>query len=352
MTRNKFIYPAILVVVLIFLFLPIKFPYTITSKGKIFPYQTWTLAKTTSGRLITSLNDNSTGSNHGFSIIQFEQGDAVQFKLSPKVLQNDTISAGDTVGYIISSEIEKDIQKLKGELETARASLNVKTSSEKESVIEAEKNKLSFAEKELEEQTKIFERKKKLFDKDLISQQEFEADEARFELAKINISIAQERLRTVSSGAKSEEINFANTQINVLENEIDVLRKRFESNNILSPITGITERSYSSDTILVVNDIYKTVSIVPVKWDDIKKIKIGQIVTISSAVIDEVIYGKVFAIDNNITSLNNLQYVFVTILSDDRNMDFKNGLIVECNFDCGDQTPLNFLLDFFRPIYK
>ncbi len=352
MTRNKFIYAAILAVVLIFLFLPIKIPYTISTKGKVFPYQTWTLAKTTSGRLVTSLKNNSTGSNNGFSIIQFEQGDAVQFKLSPKVLQNDSISMGDTVGYIISSEIEKDIQKLKGELETARASLNVKTSSEKESVIEAEKNKLNFAEKELEEQTKIFERKKKLFDKDLISQQEFEADEARFELAKINISIAQERVRTVTSGAKSEEISFANTQINVLENQINVLQKRFESNNILSPITGINDRVYSSDTIAVINDISKTVSIAPIKWDDIKNIQLEQEVTISHEDIDGEINGKVHAIDNNISTINNLQYVFVTILSSERNQEFKNGLLVDCSFDCGARTPLDIILDFLRPIYR
>jgi len=352
MTRNKFIYAAILVVVLVFLFLPIKIPYTISSKGKILPYQTWTLAKTTSGRLVTSLNNNSTGSNNGFSIIQFEQGDAVQFKLSSKVLNNKEISKGDTIGYIISTEIEKDIQKLKGELETARASLNVKTSSEKESVIEAEKNKLSFAEKELEEQTKIFERKKKLFDMDLISQQEFEADEARYELSKINISIAKERLRTVSSGAKSEEISFANTQINVLENEIDVLQKRFESNNILSPIDGLVGRAYSSDTIVVLNNTSKTVSLVPVKWDDIKKIAIGQSVSISSDDLDAVINGEVIGIDNNIRFINNLQYVIVTILANESNKDFKNGLLVDCSFDCGDRTPLYILLDFLRPIYR
>ena len=352
MSRNNIIYSAIIILVLIFIFLPIKFTSTISSKGKIFPYQTWTLAKTTSGRLITSLNNHSTGSNSEFSIIQFEQGDAVQFKLSPKVLNNEKISKGDTIGYIISTEIEKDIQKLKGELETARASLNVKTSSEKESVIEAEKNKLSFAEKELEEQTKIIERKRKLYDKDLISQQEFEADEARYELAKINISIAQERLRTVTSGAKSEEISFANTQINVLENEIDVLRKRFESNNILSPIDGIVGRAYSSDTIVVLNNTSKTVSIVPVNWDNIKKIELGQAVSVSSNDLDVVINGEVIAIDNNIRFINNIQYVFVTILSNESSKEFKNGLLVDCSFDCGDITPLNIVLEFLRPIYK
>ena len=352
MSRNNFIYTAVIILVLIFIFLPINFPFSISSKGKVFPYQTWTLAKTTSGRLMTSLNNYSTGSNSEFSIIQFEQGDAVQFKLSPKVLNNEEISKGDTVGYIISTEIEKDIQKLKGELESARASLNIKTSSEKESVIEAEKSKLNFAKKELEEQTKIFERKKKLFDKDLISEQEFEADEARYELAKINISIAQEMVKTVTSGVKSEEINFANIQINVLENEIDILQKRFERNNILSPISGFVGNAYSTDTIVVIHNTSKIVSIVPVKWTDIKRIELGQPASISSNDLDMVIHGEVFAIDNDIKLINNLQYVFVTILSNDSNKEFKSGLLVDCSFDCGDITPLNFVLDFLSPIIR
>lgn len=351
LTKPKIFFITLLLVIIVIIFIPVKLPVSINSTGKLLPFQTWTLAKGTAGRLITSLNDNSTGINNEFSVTQFERGDAVQFKLNLDVLRKEQIERGDTIGYVISNEIEKDIEKLKGELETAKASLTVQTSSEKESVIEAEKNKLTFAEKELEEQTKIYERKKKLFERDLISLQEFESDEARYELAKINISIAQERLRTVQSGAKEEEINFAASQIRALENEITVLRKRYESNNIVSPITGIVNRTFSADTLITINDLSNCVVIAPIEWSDINKINVDQEVLVSSSEVDEIINGKIVTIDNSVSTLNGLQYVLVTIFSEEKITQLKPGLFVDCKISCGSDKPLNILLDFLKPIF-
>jgi multidrug efflux pump subunit AcrA (membrane-fusion protein) len=343
---------AISVLLIVTLLLPINYQVSISSKGKLFPLKTWTLAKGTDGRLITTLNDNSTGISNGFTVTQFERGDAVQFKLNLDLISENTVNRGDTIGYVISNEIEKDIQKLKGELETAKASLNVQASSEKESIIEAEKSKLKFAEKELEEQTKVFDRKKKLFERVLISQQEFEADEARFELAKININIAKERLRTVQSGAKKEEINFATSQINALENEIEILQKRFESNNIVIPISGIINRSFSSDTLLIINDTSKHVIIMPIIWSDSKKIQIEQNVIVSYAGVDEELEGTITSIGNNVKTTNNLQYVLVTVVSNDKVEQLKPGLYVDCEVDCGSVTALEYLLGFLKPFYN
>lgn len=353
MPRKQNIYLIIVVLfAIIFLFVPIELPLSVSSKGKLIPYQTWTLAKGTDGRLITSLNDNSTGINNEFSVTQFERGDAVQFKLNMDIIENGKVSKGDTIGYVISNEIEKDIQKLMSELETARASLTVQESSEKESVIEAEKSKLVFAEKELEEQTKVYDRKKQLFERDLISRQEFEADEARYELAKINISIAQGRLKTVQSGAKEEEINFANSQISAVENEIRILQKRFEGNNIVSPIDGEIIRTFSSDTLLTINDLNQNIVLVPVKWKELKKIQIDQEVSISSDGVDEIITGKILNIDNTVKSAGAIQYVLVTVLSEAKLEELKPGLLVDCNISCGKDTPLNMLLEFIKPLYR
>lgn len=352
MSKNKIILLVTIIILIIILFLPIEIPVSVESKGKLLSFQTWTLAKGTDGRLITSLNDNSTGINNEFSVTQFERGDAVQFKLNMDVIEKGEVSKGDTIGYVISNEIEKDIQKLMGELETARASLSVQESSEKESVIEAEKSKLVFAEKELEEQIKVYDRKKKLFERDLISRQEFEADEARFELAKINISIAKGRLRTVQSGAKEEEINFANSQITALENEIRILQKRFESNNIVSPIDGEIIRTFSSDTLLTINDLNQNIVLVPVKWKNLKNIQIDQEVSISSDGVDEIITGRILNIDNTVKSAGSIQYVLVTVLSEAKLEELKVGLLVDCNISCGKETPLNMLLEFIKPLYR
>lgn len=349
--KNRLLY-FISIILIALVFIPIKLPISLSSKGQLLPYKTWTLAKETSGRLTTSLNDNSTGINSEYSVIQFERGDAVQFKINSELVSRNFVSKGDTIGYIISSEIEKDIEKLRGELETARASLKVQTSSEKESIIEAEKQKLTFAQKELDEQKKIYDRKKKLYDRDLISLQEFEADEARYELAKINIDIAQERLRTVQSGAKEEEINFAAAQINSIENQISVLQRRYESNNIVSPTGGLLKRLFSSDTLLIVNDTSKLVCLIPVKWSEISKIKIDQKVVMSSQDVDEEIEGRVIFIDNSISTFNSEQYVMVNVLSDARIEQMKTGLIVDCKFDLGNNTILSMIIEFLKPIFK
>ena len=338
------------ILLVILYFLPFEFPVSIKQKGKLLPYKSWVLAKGTDGRLITYLNDNSTGLNNEFSVTQFERGDAVQFKFNLEAIGDNNITQGDTIGYIISNEIEKDIQKLLGELESAKASLDVQKSSEKESIIEAEKSKLVFAEKELEEQTKIYERKKKLVERDLISQQEFEADEARYELAKINISIAKERLRSVQSGAKQEEINYAQLQISTIKNEINVLKKRYESNNIIVPINGIINRTYSADTLLVVNDTSKSVIIIPVKLEDSKKIDIAQKVNIYTSYSNSNIIGEIVSINSTVMTNNNTQYLLVIAIADNLTSDFKPGLFVDCKIECGSATAASIISDFVKSV--
>lgn len=341
---------ALIILIIVIIFLPIKYPSSINSKGKLLPHNTWLISKETDGRLTTEFLNNATGINNEFSVTQFERGDAVQFKFNLDLISLGQVRQGDTIGYVISNEIEKDIEKLKGELNTARALLNIQTSSEKESVIEEEKSKLVFAEKELEEQTKIYERKKQLFDRDLISRQEYEADEARYELAKININIAKERLRSVQSGAKTEEIDYASTQISTIENEISVLQKRYESNNIVSPISGTVARSFSSDTLLIINDVSKSVVLIPIKWQASGKIKTEQQVVVSSPNVNESLKGKVFSIGNSVKTLNGIQYIMVTARFDDAISELKPGLLVDCTIHIGEQTALEILTDFFKPV--
>lgn len=346
---NKKYLIIFLILIVVVVFLPIEFTHWESSKGKILPHKSWFVIKGTDGRLITSVMDYSTGTSSEYSVVQFERGDAVNFKLTNNIIVKGTINKGDTLGRVISSEIEKDLQKLKGELETARAALSIRESGEKESVIKAEQNRLKFAKKELDKQTKVFERTKELFKRNLIAKEDYEADEARFELAKININIVEEKLRSLKSGAKLEELNFARAQINSLESRINVLQKRYEKNIIVSPIDGVIEKTFSSDTLLIINDISKAVIISPFYINNLDSIKINNRVIVSSTYLESSLYGKVINIDHNIRTVNNKQVVLVTTLVERIN-DFKNGLIVDCKINCGKITVLEYLNNFLKHI--
>ncbi|MEE9432141.1 MAG: hypothetical protein V3V16_13915, partial [Melioribacteraceae bacterium] len=265
-----------------------------------------------------------------------------------KILRNTSVLVNDTIGFIISNEIEKDIQKLKGKLETARAFLKVQVSSEKKSIVETEKKKLEFANKQLDEQQKLFERKKKLFERQLVSAQEYEEIEAKYELAKINISIIVEKLRALQSGAKTEEINFAASKISAIEKEIDVLQKRFENNNITSPISGMISRSYSRDTLLIVNDTSKYVVLLPIEWSDSKKIRMNQTVEFSANNISEIGNGEIGIIENSVVNISGREFVVATVLSNTNLTELAPGLMVNCKVSCGTTTAL----DYFTNIVK
>lgn len=315
-------------------------------------YKSWIISKGTDGRLMTSLTDNLSGISNNYTITQFERGDVVQFKLKDKILKDTTVLQGDTIGFIISNEIEKEIERLTGKLETAKASLKVQSSSSKESIIETEKNKLEFAQKELEEQTKLFERSKQLYERDLISRQDYEAAEAKYELAKINIEIAKQILRTVESGAKEEEIKLTATTIDALENEIRILQRRYESNNIISPINGIISRAFSSDTLLIINDTSKFVILLPVKWQESLKLSKEQNVNIYDDYITEIAKGKIVSIENSVKVINQTQYVITTVLLEDKIRNYKPGLIVSCEIEVDNVTAKDFILNFLETLFR
>ena len=180
----------------------------------------------------------------------------------------------------------------------------------------------------------------------------FEDDEARYEIAKINISIAKERLRIVQSGAKKEDINYAATQISALENEIEVLQKRYESNKIVTPISGILEQTYSSDTLLVIYNTSKHVIIIPINWNDSQKLQVGQNVLMSSSAVDEEIHAQIISIGNSVNTSNIIQYVLVTAISSDIINHLKPGLYVNCKIECESVTALEVVSDFIKPFYR
>ena len=100
------------VAVIVVLVVPFKVPYSIKTSGKLMPAKEWILSKGSDGRLIENLFDHQRGVSEKFSVIQFDRGDAVQFKLNDDLASNSTIVAGDTVGSIRSNEIERQIIRL------------------------------------------------------------------------------------------------------------------------------------------------------------------------------------------------------------------------------------------------
>lgn len=341
--KTLFFWIILISVIIVLLLLPIKINYNLSVKGKILPTKEWIIYKGTDGRLTSQLINYKTGISQSYDVNLFDRGDAMQFAFNTSLHSGAQILANDTIGVVYSNEIERQIENLKGQINLAKASLSLNLTGEKQAIIDQENKNLEYAIKQAEEQKKILDRMQVMYEKGFVSKEEYEITKGNYDLNNINISISKARLQSVESGAKQEQIGFIKSQIISLENELAVLKKRFEGFTIISPISGIVNRKTNSDTLLMISDVSEFMLISPVKIVD------KQFIT-KSAKIDINAAGKklsdtayVLEIDNNIKIVNGIQVVTVTSIISGSSQYLVPNLIVDCYIQTGKLSPIDYL---------
>lgn len=345
--KNRLIFWVTAVVILVLvLVLPVRLPHNISTYGKIYPQKEWVVFKGPDGRLLTTLVNNSTGISENYSVTQFERGDAVEFRIDKKIRAGYPITQNDTVAVIFSNKTESELTDLKADLAAETALLEVNLSEEKESVINREKQRLEYAKRQLEEQQKLFRRQKALFEKDLISEEEFDLAKGAVDLFKINVEIAEERVQTVSTGSKTEEVNYIRSRIEGLKNRINILEQKFSDFVIQSPIDGVIRRTYSADTLLIVSDTSNFVLLSPIQPKDEIFIKNNQ-----KILFEIPNHGKTFSaliknIEPSARNISGESFYIVNANVIDKSPKLIPGLSVECTVETEALYPREYLSNF------
>lgn len=341
------IIPIVFIAVLL---LPIKINHQLYVKGKILPSKQWILYKGTDGRLTSQLMNYKTGISESYDVNLFDRGDAMQFAFDPGLQSGSQLNINDTIAVVYSNEIERQIENLKGQIISAKASLSLNLSGEKQAIIEQENKVLEYAIKQADEQKKILDRMKIMFDKGLVSLEEYEIVKGNYDLNNINIAISKARLLTVETGAKQEQIEFLKAQIFSLENELAVLQKRFNGFTISSPVSGIVSRKTNSDTLMLISDVSEFILICPVKVKDKKFIE-------DSAAVDIYISGNkidvdanIIELDNTVNIVNGIQVVTVTTIINGKSTDLIPNLMVDCYIQTGKLSPIDYLIRVWQRI--
>lgn len=339
----------IFVLLCVVLLLPFKIPYKITVPGKVFPSKEWLVEKGTDGRLMTSLINHRAGIHENYAVRLFERGDAVQFSFNTNIVAGSNITTNDTVGVIYSNESQKKLVNLKADLGSQTALLDVSLTEEKEAVVSAAQQGVVYAERQFVEQQKIYNRQKGLYDKNLISIQEFDLSKGALDLFRINVEIAKERLNSVTTGAKQESIDLIKTKIGGLQKEIVIMEQKFSDYVIQSPIDGMVNRVFSSDTLLIVSDTTEFIVLMAIQWDYKEYVKVDQTVEFdlqdrsSSS-------GKIVTLEKSAKLISQNLVSFVTADYSGDNINFMPGLVIECSIICEDLTPRQHLFRFFESL--
>ncbi len=337
----------------ILLIVPVNIPFSISSHAQIFHGKEWVLTKDHGGRINASLYDRINGRTENYRLHQFERQDAVRFDLNDAIVPGSTVQEGDTVGRIYSAQLRRDLVSLTGDLEVTRASLELYRTGEKEAVIEEARNRLAYAEQQIEGHVILLDRTKELHRRDLISDEELDIAVQQNRLYEIDKLIAEAQLQSALTGAKDEQIAYLETRIAALEEEIRSLEQTIDDYTYLSPIDGVVYHTFSQDTLALIGDPENYLAVIPVPFHYRQYINDGQNVALripGNNIARR--YAQVHSIGNTVRVMNGGQYFMIQAVIKNEDDEYLPGILASASIKTEPVTIREYLLRYIRPIFN
>jgi hypothetical protein len=349
--KNKILIGAVIVILILLLIIPVPVSKSISTSGRIFPATEWTVLKDQNGQVLTIERDYRNASTKSYSLNTFERGDAIQFNLISDLRPGSYITAGDTLGYIYSNEAERELSILRGTLSSQKAELIMNRSGEKASLIEMAEGELEAAVKQKELQQSILQRQETLFKNQLISNEEYENELTKYEIYNKNVSIARAQLEAITSGQKSEMLNYIQSQIRSVEREIAVYENRLDRYRLISPMDGELCMNFAGDTLLLIRNSKEYVLVFAVNVAEYSKLKTGKSATMYARGNMLQAHGEVLIIDNSVKVMNGRQFVYALASAETHSGKLLPGMLLECSIQCDKQTLPDLIFSFIGSIF-
>lgn len=320
----------------------------INSLAEVLPAKEFYLIRSQDDKIVTILKNNLNGTVAKYSIISVERGDVINMNLSESLNIGGFINFGDTICRLISGETIYQLVRLEGLISNEIATLDFYKSGEKSSIIEEARRRFEYAQQQMEYQKKVLERARVLYEKNLISPQEYETIENTFNLYQANVLIAKAQLEALETGAKPEQIKLIETRIKSLKNELEALKQKAQSYIITSPISGVIFKISAGDTILSIADTSSFCCLIPVNVDRRARIKKGQIVEIKTS---KLLRARVSDIENSVRVINLKQMVIVRAVMEGKNEDLVPHLVAKCKIKLERVKLFDYIYSFVKQIF-
>ncbi len=336
----------------------IELTYTVSSKGLLYPGKEWVLSRTTDGNLINSLKDNFNNSLIDYTVTEFQRGDMASFAVRPQVLQKKQIEKGDTIAIIQSQNELLRITELRGELAVQQRLLSVYASGERLQDIEVAYQQMILAQNEVKAQQRITERNRILYEKRHIPEEEYEVSLNELNIKEQEYLIAQTQYESLKGGAKPEQIELIQANIESLKQQIEQINRLMDAYTITSPINGIiikqqgTNTSY--ETILRVAQTTEYVIKIPVNVYQLPYLETGQKLNFHTPGTGEAFSAYIAGFDNTVQMIDGRQKIFLTAVTDlpANEFQFFSNTLVDVSIPSAPVSLGNYLKRLVNEVYN
>ena len=254
------------------------------------------------------------------------------------------VESGQIIGRIRSIENERLLQETLEQIEEAKATLALLRAGSKEDIVDQARWGLKWALGNEEVAKVELDRKDRLYAQGLISEEELELAESRWELADIEVKIAEAELASAETGEREEAQEAALHALESLRLRGERLSEKIGWLVIRAPFQGQVTAPTDTSLIFSVLKIDTMAVEIPVDEADIGRMRVGQEFTLRVRTSPLRFFpGNIVAIDCKARLIAGRSRFIITGLVENKRLALRHGISGETVIDCG-RVPLRTVL--------
>lgn len=273
---SRWIFWGALAIIVLLLLIFVRTDLRVTSQAALGPIERF---------YITTPEENVIKSHYYFGgehktgrerIYQLASSDFSVFKLDPAVAEGVEVQIGDTLLAVSSNLYKSQLAQAESEFRKALAEHDLLLSDPKASEAAQAKAEVDQAKLELRRITNDWERSRKMFNRGLISEEQWEEARTKRSVAEEEVKIAESSFELLKSGPKVEEVLMVEAEIDKLEARISHLTEQINASNFTAPFPGTVSSTGVENEILNLIRMDTIEVVVAVPEENIDVLSIGQ----------------------------------------------------------------------------
>ncbi len=227
----------------------------------------------------------------------------ISFKIPGRVRQRlvdegEMVVKGQVIARLEDTDLIQEVDIRKGDLAAVQAALAELLAGSRPQEIAVARAAVESAKALLTDAENNFQRIRKLLDRKLVAQQEFDSAEARTLVARSRLKEAEERLKLAEEGPRKETIEQARARVAQAKAALALAQTRLGYATLYSPLSGVVlskniepgEYVVPGTPIVTVGDLINVWLRAYINETDLGRVKLGQKVRVTTDTWPDKIY--------------------------------------------------------------
>ncbi len=264
--------------------------------------------------------------------------------LEPLVKEGQKVQKGDKIAQLTSNQYKNELDKTAAQIQKAKADYIILKKGARPEELQQANDNVRRIEALSKARQKEKERFDQLWEKKLVSQEEYDKILAEYQALESDLAIAKNTLRLLQLGAKPEELSKAQAEIQQLEARANQLKQQIQAQEIKSPIAGIVTNVRPKGDLLTIARTDTVRVLIFASEKDMDVLKVGQKVkTKVKSYPGKAFYGVVTKVAEQAERYGNKNVFVITSKVSNNDSHLKPGMTGQAKIYCGKRSLINLM---------